>query len=178
MNFRTALADDAVAIAELHAASWRTAYRGMLSDAYLDGDIAMERQALWVGRLCDPVVNQHVLLAEDDDGQLLGFACAYGQHEARWGTLLENLHVRPGMKRTGVGRALLQATARWSHATYPGAALHLWVLQPNADAQAFYQALGGEAVEAAHWDTPDGRRIPQWRYAWVCLRALASSGGD
>jgi len=36
---------DAEVVAALHAASWRDAYRGILTDAYLDGDILGERNA-------------------------------------------------------------------------------------------------------------------------------------
>ena len=39
MHLRTANQSDIQAIASLHAASWRHAYRGALSDAYLAGDI-------------------------------------------------------------------------------------------------------------------------------------------
>ena len=43
---------DANAIAAVHAESWRTAYRGILSDAYLDGPIDAERRRLWRARCC------------------------------------------------------------------------------------------------------------------------------
>jgi len=38
MNFRRAAACDADRIAQLHAESWRRAYRGMMRDEFLDGD--------------------------------------------------------------------------------------------------------------------------------------------
>jgi hypothetical protein len=40
VSFRAAGQDDAHAIAELHADSWRRHYRGAYSDAFLDGDVA------------------------------------------------------------------------------------------------------------------------------------------
>ena len=39
MQIRLATLADAEAIAHVHAESWRTAYRGALSDAYLSGPI-------------------------------------------------------------------------------------------------------------------------------------------
>ncbi|MBI5268002.1 MAG: GNAT family N-acetyltransferase, partial [candidate division Zixibacteria bacterium] len=58
MRFRIATPADAPAIAELHAASWRTAYRGVLSDTYLDGNIIDERTAVWHSRLTSPEPHQ------------------------------------------------------------------------------------------------------------------------
>src|SRR5438105_9429475 len=39
LRVRNATRDDFQAMARLHATSWRLAYRGALSDAYLSGDI-------------------------------------------------------------------------------------------------------------------------------------------
>jgi hypothetical protein len=51
---RTGLAADAVSIAELHAASWRSAYRPYLSATYLDADIGAERERVWQEHLAQP----------------------------------------------------------------------------------------------------------------------------
>ncbi|MBI3789774.1 MAG: GNAT family N-acetyltransferase, partial [Gemmatimonadetes bacterium] len=66
---------DATAIAVLHAASWRFAYRDALSAAYLAGDIVPEREALWTARLGRPLPTQRVIVAEGPT--LLGFACLF-----------------------------------------------------------------------------------------------------
>jgi hypothetical protein len=47
IEIRIAEPRDTNAIAELHAASWRSAYRGMFADAYLDGDVVQERRQCW-----------------------------------------------------------------------------------------------------------------------------------
>jgi len=46
VKIRFARLEDAQAIAELHAESWRYAYRGALSDEYLSGDIIADRLKL------------------------------------------------------------------------------------------------------------------------------------
>lgn len=43
ITFRTAGSSDSARVAELHAASWQSAYRGFLSEAYLDTDVPAER---------------------------------------------------------------------------------------------------------------------------------------
>jgi hypothetical protein len=51
VSFRSGTAADDESIAELHTASWRGAYRGILPDAFLDGEIAEERRGFWKARL-------------------------------------------------------------------------------------------------------------------------------
>jgi GNAT superfamily N-acetyltransferase len=165
MHLRIAKPDDAKAIARLHAESWRTAYRGMYSDTYLDGPVDKDRRKVWKKRFKAPAENQYVLLAVEND-RLLGFVCAYGNSDERWGTLVDNLHVRPGEHRRGIGRALLAASAHWSRERYPTALLHLFVLDGNANARRFYERLGGQAIESHTFEPPGGGTALSWRYAW------------
>src|SRR6478752_4827506 len=54
VGFRLARAADALAVAALHADSWRRHYRGAYSDAFLDGDVLKDRRSVWEARLCAP----------------------------------------------------------------------------------------------------------------------------
>ena len=47
VTVRGATADDARAIAEVHVASWRWAYRGQVPDRILDELSVDEREAIW-----------------------------------------------------------------------------------------------------------------------------------
>ena len=51
VSFRAAGRDDARAVAELHADSWRRHYRAAYSDAFLDGDVVGYLLPLWTDRL-------------------------------------------------------------------------------------------------------------------------------
>jgi ribosomal protein S18 acetylase RimI-like enzyme len=173
MQIREARESDVDDIARLHAESWRTAYRGALSDAYLDGPIEAERSALWRGRLEQPAGNQFVVVAESA-GKMVGFACAYGGEDQKWGTFLDNLHVTPDRKRRGIGAQLMGAVAAWSARIYPGQGIYLWVLQSNFAAQRFYQRLGGENAGTDLWTPPDGSALPKLRFAWRHAEALSA----
>jgi len=176
MILRLATPDDARSIAKLHAASWRTAYRGMYSDEYLDGPADKDRRKVWKKRFAAPADNQYVLLALEGD-KLLGFVCAFGDQHERWGTLVDNLHVRLDQQGQGLGRRLLAASALWSRTNYPDALFHLFVLDGNAKARRFYGHLGGEPVESRTIEPPGGGSILSWRYAWqgASFGALAES---
>jgi len=171
MRFRVAIQSDAQAIASLHAASWRIAYRGLLSDEYLDGNVVSERTAMWEESFRTPSNNQYVVVAEVGP-QIVGFACAYGDDDPHWGTLLDNLHVDDKQKRQRVGARLMAHVAAWCSSAYPNNGLYLWVLKPNVSARRFYEHLNGVNVGEDVWFPPGGGEIPKLRYAWRHLDVL------
>ena len=155
LTVRYAEAGDAAAIATLHADSWRRHYRGAYADAYLDGDLDCDRLAVWTARLDRTNANSVTVLAESQD-LLVGFVHALVAHDPRWGSLIENLHVRHDRHRQGIGRRLMLEAAKEIGRASQGAPLHLWVLQQNLRAQTFYRALGGTCIEEAPCPAPGG----------------------
>jgi GNAT superfamily N-acetyltransferase len=166
IELRAANLDDAPAVARLHADSWRAAYRGILRDEFLDGDVFANRLALWQQRLSAPARHQAVFLAVDD-GRPVGFSCVFGRSDPQWGSLLDNLHVAPPAQGTGIGKRLLHEACVWLHQCLPDEErLFLWVYGANAPARRFYEKLGGRAQECTLADAPDGEVVPSVRYAW------------
>ncbi len=154
-----------MAVATLHAESWRAHYRGAYRDEYLDGDVVEDRLRVWEERLSTPAPNQFVVLAEEDD-DLIGFACAYGGDDETWGSFLDNIHVRPEHQRRGVGAGLVAEVAAWCRANYADCGLYLWVLQQNRRAQRFYRRLGASEEGGEISEPPGGGQIHGRRYAW------------
>ena len=171
VSFRPTRPDDARAVAELHADSWRRHYRGAYSDAFLDHDAAGYLLPLWTERLGTPLPRARTILAEWH-GRVAGLAHTLLDEDPTWGALLDNLHVAHGLKRCGIGTRLLtltrQAVRDWSASS----GLYLWVLEQNSDARAFYAAQGGVCVERDAAPPPGGdpaRLTGQpmgLRYAW------------
>jgi GNAT superfamily N-acetyltransferase len=153
LRFRLAGPSDADAIAALHADSWRRHYRGVYSDAFLDGDVDADRLAVWSQRLRHFDDSTHTVLAESGSG-LVAFAHTVFDDDRTWGALLDNLHVTHSHKRQGVGSELLARPARALVERKTG--LYLWVLEQNAEARAFYEARGGRFVERALASPPGG----------------------
>jgi ribosomal protein S18 acetylase RimI-like enzyme len=165
MEFRPATADDAEAVAALHADSWRRNYRGAFSDAFLDGDVFSDRRSVWSARLSDPGPQSTTLVA-DDDGTVVGFVHIVFGADPTWGSLVDNLHVSHTLKRSGVGRQLMGRAAAAVLARQPPTSLYLWVLEQNVAAQAFYTALGGSNVERGVGSPPGGGHPVRFRFAW------------
>ena len=158
--------EDARAIAALHATSWRSAYQGLVPDAFLAGPVEDDRRTLWESRLSVPDDSQLVLKAEDDRGTMVGFTCVLRDADPAWGPLLDNLHVIPELKGRGIGVLLLQASRAWSSVVSPGQPMHLWVIEGNTQARHFYDREGGEVVERKILELTAGIMVPALRYVW------------
>lgn len=174
---RPMLADDAPAVAALHAASWRHTYRGVFSDRYLDHEVDDERRQAWQARLqARPAGPDWGLVAARDDGALAGFVYVMPAHDPVWGDYIDNLHVEPSLKGMGLGRRLMQSVAQRLAAGADGVAerpLYLWVLDANDAAKRFYARLGAELRDPGLSDElPGGRRHAVWRCVWPGARAL------
>ncbi|MFC4114084.1 GNAT family N-acetyltransferase [Nonomuraea zeae] len=179
MHIRFGTKDDAEHIATLHAQSWLTAYTGIMPASYLNGPRLLdERKTLWTTRLTtvapEPDRTSCLLVAVDDSATL-GFA--YLALEADGRILLDNLHVRPRRKGSGIGRHLMQHACAWTANHHAGKAVYLEVLQANVAAIAFYERLGGRPTRQFVERFPAGFELPVVEYTWDldAVSALAAT---
>ena len=171
MKLRPAQSSDYTAIARLHAESWRHAYRGILSDQFLDHDVHRERTELWQQRLGSPAGNQRVIVATTDE-QIMGFACIFLDDDPVYGTLLDNLHVSLQRQRTGMGKLLMQDCARIIQQEAVHQKLYLWVYESNTNARGMYERLGGQHAETVEKVNEDGTVARACRYVWEDVASL------
>ncbi len=162
-------AADLATVATLHATSWRRAYRGILGDDYLDGDLVAERTAVWREKLTDGVGLGWMVRVDDTPA---GFVFVRPREDARWGTLVDNLHVLADYQGHGLGRRLLHEVATWCAQHAPDDGVYLWVFTDNTPARGFYARVGGAEVEAVEQLASDGRVLPELRVSWRTPLAL------
>lgn len=141
---RPATVADADAIGEVHVASWRAAYAGLIPDDFLAGLSAESRAASWARLIGD---GGRVLVAEED-GVIAGFA-AYGDGR------LYALYLLPEYWGRGLGRALHDRVVE----ELSGDSAVLWVLATNERAKAFYVRRGWVADGASQTETIDNGRV-------------------
>jgi GNAT superfamily N-acetyltransferase len=153
-------------VAEIRIGGWRSAYRGLMPQPYLDAlDVAAdaERHHTRLARGDGSVVN----LVAELDGAVVGWAChgPYRDGEAPTADAeLYALYVDPGQYGGGIGHALLQESVR-RRAAAGHRRMLLWVLKQNTRARRFYERAGFRADGAEEPFEVDGVPVPEVRYA-------------
>jgi ribosomal protein S18 acetylase RimI-like enzyme len=166
MRIRKAHRRDAAAIATLHAASWRSAYRGLLPARRLGPELDRNRQRHWRTALATARPRDVVLLAEAEN-RTLGFIAVWVTARSAY---IDNLHVEPGARGRRIGEALMREAARRLVARGVRQAA-LWAFVANRPAIGFYNRLGGEANRRSFREFPPAT-APCQRLTWRRLEAL------
>jgi ribosomal protein S18 acetylase RimI-like enzyme len=170
-------ADDAPAIAALHIASWRDAYRAELPADYLAAIDLDERVESWRKR----VAAGTIVLLEKNGDSLAGF-CACGPSRDddadpshTWE--IENLHVAPTLRGGGIGSRLFDQASLLAR-DHGADELSLWVVETNSRARRFYEAHGMHADGATqrHVLAP-GVSIAEVRYRLAFVPRDSSHAG-
>jgi ribosomal protein S18 acetylase RimI-like enzyme len=166
MIFRDATREDATAIAGLHAESWRSAYRGILSDDYLENEAHRERLATWQKKFSAETNKPMFVIVAEIEQQLAGFVCIFPEESTAWGSFLDNLHVAPKLTGQGIGRRLLSEGARRLVLADSRSGLYFWVIEQNKKARRFYERTGAVIVGSAQNSAPDGQNVLALRCHW------------
>lgn len=141
ITIRQAVDQDSEFLAELHVAAWRAAYRGIMSDEYLDGmDVARVADG-WRRNLGTPDSGTTYLVAAVA-GRPVGFAAFDPAPEDDAGTgELRAINVHPGWWNRGAGSALFTEAER-GLAELGCSRAFLWVARENSRARLFYERHG------------------------------------
>ena len=143
---RPAGIDDAAAIADVHVASWRTTYGGVLPVDFLASLDQAGYEERWRRVLEDRSSRVYVAA---DGRDVVGFASGGRERagEAGFEGELYAIYVLREAQGQGHGRRLV-------HAVVGGLRelslrdMIVWVLRDNASARRFYERLGGEYVRS------------------------------
>jgi ribosomal protein S18 acetylase RimI-like enzyme len=175
---RAATPDDAIEVAAVHVAAWRTTYAGLVPQALHDRyNVFVPRVEMWRERLADP--RQHAVVASLD-GVVCGFSAVAPMPDRPHGkeplpgfdAYLSSLYLLASVQRRGIGRRLLGATARVLRAGGSGA-LALHVLSTNP-ARRFYERLGATFVRDEPPD-PESECLFESAYGWHDLAVLEAA---
>jgi ribosomal protein S18 acetylase RimI-like enzyme len=160
-DVRAATPDDAGAIADINVRSWRHAYRGIMPDSYL----ATLDAAAIARRVRDVALSGSATILVAASPEVRGFSWMSRSRDddAPPETAeITAIYVDPQYERRGIGRAL--ACASCDVARSQGfTRISLWVLDDNARARAFYEALKF---------APDGRTRTTSRWGGIRIREV------
>jgi ribosomal protein S18 acetylase RimI-like enzyme len=147
IRIRDAAEADVEGIARAHVQGWRETYKDFLSPEALAGLSVEERVQLWQRVLAEPEPRAKLLVAEADDGEMVGFIRGgpirdKGAESLATEAEIFAIYLLDRVKRQGIGRRLMRGV--FDHLAAHGLrSVGLWVLKDNLSARRFYETLGG-----------------------------------
>lgn len=160
---------DAGRIAQVHVATWRSAYRELLPQEFLASLSETHYEERWARTLSDATARVYV--AEDSAG-VAGFASGGRERagEERYGGELYAIYVQPRAQGRGFGHRLVQAVVEGLRER-GFTDMIVWVLRDNSAARGFYERLGGEYVRSQPI-TIGSSVLQEVSYGWRSLDAV------
>src|SRR5215510_2793330 len=143
ITIRKAELKDAPALGHIQVTSWRSAFRNIAHDEYLDQQVSESNQADdWKEILAD---GEQVVFIAEIENKVVGYAWAHREADEsiEWDSELISMHLLPEYKRQGIGRKLFSTVAE--QLKEQGCkSIYLWVLEDNSPSRKFYEALDGQ----------------------------------
>ena len=170
---RPADIDDASAIARVHVASWRSTYRDLLPNDFLDALTETAYTDRWRRFIGDGT--SRVYVVEDDrhpDGGPVGFASAGRERAGETGFQgeLYAIYILDSFQRRGFGTQLVRlAVSGLREMGFDD--MIVWVLRDNRPARDFYERLGGVYVRTQPI-TIGSVTLEEVSYGWPSLAGV------
>jgi ribosomal protein S18 acetylase RimI-like enzyme len=168
---RDATAEDAEALALVHATSWRETYTGLLRESVI-ANFAYERTlARWRERL--PTTPPQAVLVWDDPPAGYVYCGREREGDPSYRGEVYAIYIPAARHGQGGGRALMSAAAR-RLAEAGMTSMLVWVLRENQSARAFYERLGGVFLREKPLGWPGSEDAVEVAYGWADTAALRS----
>jgi GNAT superfamily N-acetyltransferase len=168
MKIKNAGFEDAKSIAKVHVDSWRTTYKDIVPNEYLQTLSYETRENLWE----QAIPRGHVFAAENENGQVVGFACGgkertgnYPEYEGE----IYAIYLLKEFQKQGIGTELIRAVVQHLQGNRLNSML-IWVLEDN-ESSFFYEALGGVKIDSMECEI-GGRKLKETAYGWKDLSLI------
>ncbi len=165
---RKAKKEDAYDLAVVHIASWRTTYKNIIDESYLEAMSLEDKIEQWQMILRDG----NVFVVENNNQQIIGFG---GVGPERTGAFtgydaeVYSIYFLHPYQGKGLGKQLLRTMTEFLIEDGYQSML-IWVLADN-QAVGFYEAMGGKKVGQERIDIGN-QSLMEYAYGWKDLNAL------
>jgi GNAT superfamily N-acetyltransferase len=133
-RFRKANLQDSPGLAYVHVHSWRTTYKGIVSENYLQSLSIEEREQKWVQILSG---THHTYVCELEDGKIIGFVSFGKERSGEYDGELYAIYLLEEYQGKGIGKELLEiAATRLKKQGYNS--MWIWVLKENPSKHFYY----------------------------------------
>ncbi|MCA1057178.1 GNAT family N-acetyltransferase [Rossellomorea aquimaris] len=133
-QIRKAVPDDAEGIANVHIGSWKTTYKNIVSDEYLDSLNVGDRKVRWDGILSGP---HETYVCEMNNGEISGFVSIGRERDEHQDGELYAIYLLKDYQRKGLGSSLFTfAMDTLKSQGYSN--MLVWVLRDNPSKHFYY----------------------------------------
>ncbi|QSO46027.1 GNAT family N-acetyltransferase [Alicyclobacillus mengziensis] len=148
MEIRFASSADLLDVARVNVDVWKSTYRGVISDSFLDSLSYDRSRERFLRMLARPETPSFIVVADSTDG-IIGYAHAGASRERalcpRVDSELYGLYLRPAYHRQGLGEKLVK-TAATELVRRGYQSMAVVVFTRNANARRFYEAMGARPL--------------------------------
>jgi ribosomal protein S18 acetylase RimI-like enzyme len=171
LTIRKAELKDVEQMANVHVDSWRTTYKGIVSEEYLNTLKYENRERLWESALSQDI---HYIWVAEVDGKVIGFVSGGKERTGKYGYdgELYAIYLLKEYQGNGIGYNLVKSFFNEMHEAGFSSVL-LWVLADNPSVR-FYESLNPEKVATEQIEI-GGQYFEEIGYGWRSLLPLVNS---
>ncbi|MDP5275470.1 GNAT family N-acetyltransferase [Chengkuizengella axinellae] len=172
MIIRQATQQDTKAIAKVHVDSWKTTYKGLIPDDYLNNRSVDDYKARWSEFLT--YKNQFVYVAETKKGEIVGFSNGGRErdHHSEYKGEIYAIYLLKSYQRKGIGKLLVRPILK-DLITMNIDTMLIWVLKEN-NSRLFYESVGGRVVREKTISI-SGKALQEVAYGYEDIKKLLES---
>ncbi|SHG37315.1 GNAT family N-acetyltransferase [Ornithinibacillus halophilus] len=168
MNIRRAVPEDASGVAKVQVDSWKTTYKNIVPDEYLNKMTYESREQKWK----EIISEKTVYVAETDDGEIIGFSNGGKERTGKYPNYngeLYAIYILESYQRKGLGKLLLEPIIKElkQKGIY---SMTVLVLEENGS-RFFYESLGAKKIDTVEIDIL-GKKLHELVYGWEDIRTI------
>ena len=146
INIRDIKKEDIPQVVDIQISGWRTAYKGIIDDEYLENMNYEERI-----KMRQKDYKEIGFIVAEHDNEVVGF-CRYTDNMEKTPETpevdceLRALYVKPELKHNGIGKKMFQYAVN-EFKNIGKTKMVLWCLKDNVLARKFYEKMGGIIIK-------------------------------
>lgn len=167
MEIRKANSKDALGVAKVQVDSWKTTYKNIIPDEYLEKMTYENREKKWQ----DIISNQSVFVAENNS-EIIGFSNGGKERTGKYPDYkgeLYAIYILEEYQRKGIGKLLLEPVVE-SLKQENIFSMTVSVLEDN-DSRLFYEYFGARKIDTVELEVA-GKELNEVVYGWKDITAI------
>ena len=180
MNYRKATISDAFRITKVQVDTWKSAYKGIVEENYLQSLSYEDKEKNWRQRLEKPTFGAKIFVSETSQNKIVGFALstlkkfnpivALLQAERYKGELCA-IYVLEEFQHKKIGTELVHLVVKYFKVNNIDSMI-TWVLKKNPSRR-FYKKLGGKILGEQALEI-GGKKYTEVAYGWENIKSIFS----